>query len=163
MSRNRLLFALVLLCSAAVFVWAAGAKMMNVQVKQSELRSSPSGLGSVVATVRLGDSLTVIEEKGVWTKVSKDDKVGWIPTASLTKGTVKIDSGGKDAQASASSDEMALATKGFNSDIESKFKQNNKDIDFTWVNKMERFKVSLDEIRTFMKQGRLDAEKGGAK
>lgn len=162
MLRHRLWLSVVLVCGVSVGVWAAGAKIMSVQMKQSELRSSPSGLGSVVATVKQGDALTVVEEGEVWTKVSLGEKVGWIPTKSLVKGTLKVKAGDKDAQVAASSDEMSLATKGFTSDVESKFRQNNKDVDFTWVDKMEKFKVSLDEIRAFMKQGKLGVEKGGA-
>ena len=161
MLKRTLLLPVILLCGIAFGVWAAGAKVMSVQVKQSELRASPSGLAGVVATVKLGDPLTLIEEKGAWTRVSLGDKTGWIPTSSLVKGELKIKAGSKDAQLAASSDEMATATKGFNSDVESKFKQNDKDMDFTWVDRMEKFKVSLNEIRAFMKQGKLDIEKGG--
>src|ERR1039458_10053092 len=127
MSRRRTLLCVALLCSVAVGVCMAGDKVMSVQVKQSDIRSSPSGLGSILAPVKLGDQLTVIEEGGVWTKVSTENgATGWIPSTSLVKGTIKVNAGGKDAQVAASSDEMSLATKGFNSDVESKFKQNNK-------------------------------------
>ena len=164
MSKRRAsLLSAVLFCFGVMVMCAAGDTVMSVQVKQSDVRSSPSGLGSIVAAVKLGDQLTVIEERGVWTKVSTaGGTTGWIPSSSLVKGTIKINAGGKDAQVAASSDEMSLATKGFNSDVESKFKQENKNIDFTWVDRMQQFKVSLDDIRAFMKQGKLNVEKGGA-
>ena len=163
MSIHRALLSVVLFCFAAAGVWAAADRVMSVQVKQSDIRSSPSGLGSIVTPVKLGDQLTVIEERGVWTKVSTGSGVtGWIPSSSLVKGAMKLKAGDKDTQVAASSDEMSLATKGFNSDVESKFKQDNRDIDFTWVDRMQKFKVSLDEIRAFMKEGKLSAGKGGA-
>ena len=161
---KRKLLPVVLLCLVAIGVWAASAGIMSVQVKQSELRASPSGLASVVASVKLGDPLTVIEEKGAWTKVStQGGATGWIPSTSLVKGTMKVQAGGKDAQTGASSDEMSLATKGFNSQVEADFKNQHKDIDFSWVDKMIRIKVAAEEMRNFLKQGLVEAEKGGAK
>lgn len=163
MLRHRLWLPVVLVCGVSIGVWAAGAKIMSVQMKQSELRSSPSGLGSVVTTVKQGDALTVIEEKGMWTKVSLGDKVGWIPSSSLVKGTLKVKAGDKDAQVVASSDEMSLATKGFTSQVEADFKNQHKDIDFTWVDKMGQIKISAEAMRNFLKQGAVEPEKGAAK
>jgi hypothetical protein len=57
---------------------------------------------------------------------------------------------------------MALAGKGFNSDVESQFKANHKDIDFTWVDKMEKIKIPPPELKAFAKAGQLDAQ-GGVK
>lgn len=163
MSRHLwVVIALVLMCLAAAGVWAASAKIMSVQMKVSELRSSPSGLGSVVATVKLGDRLTVLEEKGAWVRVSTDQgKIGWIPVASLTRKKVKISSGGADAKVAASSDEMSLATKGFTSQVEADFKNQHKEIDFTWVDKMIGMKNTTQEMKAFLEQGGVKAE-GGA-
>ena len=163
MPKRKLVLPFVLLCLAALGVWAAGAAIMSVQVRQSEIRSSPSGLAGVVASVKLGDPLTVIEERGAWTKVSTaGGATGWIPTTSLVQGTIRVRSGGKDAQAGASSDEMSLATKGFTSQVEADFKNQHKDIDFTWVDKMIRIKIAAEEMRAFLKEGLVQPGKGGA-
>ncbi|MEW6078922.1 MAG: SH3 domain-containing protein [Thermodesulfobacteriota bacterium] len=152
-----------LICFAAIGVWAAAAKIMSVQMKVSELRSSPSGLSSVVATVKMGDRMTVLEEKGAWTKVSTESGViGWIPSSSLIKGTVKVNAGGADAKVAASSDEMSLATKGFTSQVESDFKKQHKDIDFTWVDKMNEMKITTEEMKDFLEAGDVQVGKGGA-
>jgi uncharacterized protein YgiM (DUF1202 family) len=161
MSRHRVLPVLVLLCSVAVGVWAAGAKIMSVQVKQSELRASPSGLSSVVATLKEGDQLTVVEEKGAWTKVTFGDKTGWIPAASLVKGVLKVKAGGSDAKLAASGSEMATATKGFTSQVEADFKSKHSDIDFSWVEKMGQMKVTASDMQEFLKDGKVEAAKGG--
>ena len=70
--------------------------------------------------------------------------------------------GDADAKVAASGDEMSLATKGFNSQVEADFKNQHKDIDFTWVDKMGQIKISIDDMRSFLKQGKVEAEKGGA-
>jgi uncharacterized protein YgiM (DUF1202 family) len=155
--------ATVLFCCAAIGVGAAAAKIMNVQMKVSELRSTPSGLGNVVATVKLGDRLTVLEEKGAWNRVATEGgAIGWIPASSLTKGTVKMSGGGADAKVAASNDEMSLATKGFTSQVEADFKKQNKDIDFAWVDKMIGMKTTTEEMKAFLEEGEVEAEKGGA-
>ena len=163
MSKHKLWASVVLFFCATLAVWAAG-KIMSVQVKQSELRASPSGLASVVASVKLGDRLTVIEEKGVWTQVSTEGgATGWIPSSSLVKGALKVKAGDADAKVAASGDEMSLATKGFNSQVEADFKNQHADIDFTWVDKMGQIKISIDDMRNFLKQGKVGEEGGQAK
>jgi uncharacterized protein YgiM (DUF1202 family) len=157
------ILATALICFAAIGVWAAAAKIMSVQMKVSELRSSPSGLSTVVATAKMGDRLTVLEEKGAWTRVSTESGViGWIPASSLTKGTVKVSAGGADAKVAASDNEMSLATKGFTSQVEADFKKQHKDIDFTWVDKMIGMKTTTDEMKEFLEAGDVQVGKGGA-
>ena len=60
----------------------------------------------------------------------------------------------------ASGDELALAGKGFNSDVEAAFKAGNKEIDFTWVNRMEKMKVSPAAVEKFLRQGQVSAPGG---
>jgi len=157
------LIVIALLCFVTMATWATAARTMSVQMKKSELRASPSGLGSVVATVKLGDRLTVLGTKGTWTRVSTaKGTTGWIPTSSLTRKKIKIKSGNTDARVAASSDEMSLATKGFTSQVESDFKNQNKEIDFKWVDKMIAMKVTTGEMKAFLKKGNVKAEDGGA-
>ena len=165
MSKHRMaIIVLFLLISAVVVVWAAASKTMSVQMKTSELRSTPSGLGSVVTGVKRGDRLTILEEKGDWTRVSTEKVIiGWIPTSSLTDRKIKIRAGGADARIAASSDEMSLATKGFTSEIEADFKKKNQDIDFTWVDKMIAMDVSTREMKSFLEKGGLKPGRGGAR
>jgi len=56
---------------------------------------------------------------------------------------------------------LALAGKGFNSDVEAQFKKTHKDIDFSVVDKMEKIKISSSEMQAFLKDGDV-APKGGA-
>jgi hypothetical protein len=57
---------------------------------------------------------------------------------------------------------MALAGKGFNSDVESKFKANHKDIDFTPVDRMEKIKIPTSTLQKFALNGGLKMSEGGA-
>jgi hypothetical protein len=57
---------------------------------------------------------------------------------------------------------MALAGKGFNSDVEAKFKSDHKDIDFKPVDRMEKIKIPNSTLQKFASTGELKASQGGA-
>jgi hypothetical protein len=142
----------------------AVAKTLNVQVQEGKLRASASPLGAVVGTAAYGDQMEVLEEKGPWIKVSKPDgaATGWMHTSELTKQSIKLHAGEKGADTAASSGEQALAGKGFSKDVEAAFKDKNKNVDFAWVDRMGKFKVSTQDLQAFLKQGHLKAAEGGA-
>lgn len=129
---------------------------MSVQVQSGQVRATPSFLGQVVATVKYGDRLDVVEQQNGWTKVrTPAGKEGWMHDSALTRKRVVMKAGAEDVQASASGEELALAGKGFNSDVEAEFKNQNKDIDFTWVDRMLKYKVTPEEMRAFLKEGEV--------
>ena len=65
-------------------------------------------------------------------------------------------------QTKASADEVALASKGFNEQVEKEFKSKNKNVDFAWVDRMLKISVSPSELREFLQKGKL-AEFGGGR
>ena len=150
-SRSALVALLMCVASPA----HAAPKEMSIQVRKGEIRSAPSFLAAVTATAGYGERLTVLEEKGAWMKVSDPEgKVtGWVHSSALTRKRIKLEAGEKDAEVAASSSELALAGKGFNSDVEAEFKNRHKDVDFTWVDKMEKITVTPDQMREFLGQG----------
>ena len=142
----------------------AAPKTMNVQYKKGEIHETPSYLGNITGEVSLGDKLTILESKGAWMKVSSEDgKIsGWIHSVYLTAKKIKMDAGAGDANVKASSGEQTLATKGFNSQVETSFKEKHKDANFTCVDKMEAVKVSTKEIKEFLEKGQVKPPDGGA-
>jgi uncharacterized protein YgiM (DUF1202 family) len=140
----------------------AGTKKLSVQVRQGQLRTAPSYLSRVVTNLNYATRVVLIEEKGAWLKVSVNDgkTSGWMNKASLTKKRLKMKSGAADISNTVSTEEQALAGKGFNSDVEAEFKKENKDIDFVWVDKMEKIKVNHRTIAKFLKDGDIKSRKG---
>lgn len=153
---------LVLFVTSSTF---AAGKIMSVQIQTGEIRSLPSPLSTVMASVKYGDRLTILEEKGMWTKVTTADAKfsGWIHSSALTKQKLTLAAAGKDAQTGASGGEMALAGKGFTPQVEAQFKAKHSDIDFTWIDKMVKTKFSTKEIVDFLKEGSISLPEGGAK
>ena len=100
---------------------------MSVQVNKADIRETPSYLGKIVTSLAYGDKVTVQSQDGAWLQVTSSGQSGWLHNSALTKKNIVMKSGA-GAQTSASSGEMALAGKGFNSDVEKQFKDNHKDI-----------------------------------
>ena len=131
--------------------------LMSVQVREGQVRLKPTFLGQIVARLSYGDQVMVSEEKGSWAKINQVETkgAGWIHMSALTKKKIIMNPGTQDIKRAASSDELALAGKGFNTQVEKEFKVKNRNIDYTWVDKMEKIDVSQEQIRQFLKQGEL--------
>jgi uncharacterized protein YgiM (DUF1202 family) len=157
------LITLLMICLTGIPCFAAGQNIMSIQVKNGEIRSAPSFLGGIIARLSYGDQVYVREKRGSWVKVSLpgNSKQGWIHSSALTVKKVMFKAGDADVQTSASSDELALAGKGFSKQVENEFKQKNPKINYAWVDRMETFVASEKEIKQFLKEGKL-SPKGGS-
>ncbi|HVO68208.1 MAG TPA: SH3 domain-containing protein [Syntrophales bacterium] len=142
---------------------ANAQETLSVQVKEGELRATPSFLGQIVARVAYGDRVSVIEDRGTWKKVSLKGKEGWMHTSALTTKKIALKAGQTDVRTGASQNEVALAGKGFNEQVEASFRKQNKNLDYTWINRMETFKVPPDQMRNFLTQGNVVPPSEGGK
>ena len=138
------------------------AKAMSVQVKQCQLRSKPTFLGRVVTELGYGDRVEVDREESSWAMVSSsEEQQGWVHISALSEKKIILDPDSEEIKEAASSDEIALAGKGFNKEVEEKYKQDNKDIDFTWIDRMEEIVVPQYVIENFVDRGGLKVKGGG--
>jgi uncharacterized protein YgiM (DUF1202 family) len=163
MPRMRIvLIALLVLCAAAA---ATGqAKQMSVNVKETQVREASSYLSKVLGTLAYGDQVQVLESKKDWARIKASAKnlEGWINMSALTAKKVVLSSGAGTADQNASSGEVALAGKGFNSQIEAENRQDAK-FDYATVDRMALFIVQPDQVSAFLEQGKLGSAEGGAK
>ena len=138
------------------------SKMMSVQVKKCQLRNQPSFLGKIVSNLSYGDQVAVLAEKESWVSVQQPGQAtsGWVHVSALSTTKIELNPNSQDVKGSTSSEEIALAGKGFNQQVEQEYKKQNRNIDFAWVDKMEQIVVSQEEIQAFLKQGGL-APTGG--
>jgi len=153
------LFLLLLLTG----VTSAGETEMTVQVRQTQLRASASFLGRVEAPVVYGDRVVVLQQTGDWAQVTlrgTPGTEGWIHLSALTEKELDLKATGADLAAHSKGDEIALAGKGFNKTVENAFRRENPQADFSWVDKMEAFAVSPEEMDAFRRKGR-QAREGG--
>ena len=159
MKKNICLFSVLVLCAGCVFAasFKSGAKVY-VSVKSASLKSGTGFFAKSVANVSYGDNLIIIESNSKKSKVKLSSNAsvsGWIPNGSLT--TKKITKSGASS-VNASSNELALAGKGFSAEAEKAFKSSNGNLNYTEVDNVEKITVSESELSAFISEGHL---KGG--
>lgn len=140
---------------------ALGSDMLSIQVQDGQIRATPSFLGKIVGTRHYGDRVAALEKSGEWTKVNAGGIRGWMHSSALTQKKISLQAGEGNAPLAASNDELSLAGKGFNEQVESAYKSKNPKMDYAGVNRMEAIKVSPEEMAQFLKQGELSPQ-GGA-
>jgi len=143
----------------AVSASAALAASMSVQVRNAKVRATPSQLGRVIGTVEYGTAVqTGALQRGWYPVTTADGQKGWLHESALSAKPISMQAGTSDAATGVSSDEVALAGKGFNEQVEAKLKADGT-LDYTWVDRMAAFVVTEEQIRQFRAQGNLP---GGA-
>ncbi len=144
---------------------ALAQKTMSVQIREGQLRAAPSHLGKIVARASYGDRVTVLEEKGDWKKVTLagGKYQGWMHKTALTNKKIVLKAGQSNVGSSVSRDEIALAGKGFSEEVEAQYRRSNKNLDYGWIDRMETFKVSPEQMEDFIVDGRLTAAAQGGK
>lgn len=144
------------LCILSSFAFSAmPGDTIYVAVKESCLKTGTGSFDKTVKKLQYGEELYVKEATGKWYKVETTgtDKVqGWIPVSSVT--SRKVVTGSK--KVSASANEIALAGKGFNAQVENEYKQTNASLDYASVDKMEAFVLSDSELEKFIIDGQLN-------
>ncbi|MCJ2163460.1 MULTISPECIES: SH3 domain-containing protein [unclassified Pseudodesulfovibrio] len=156
---NTPLLATALVILAATI--ALAAQMMSVQVRSGQLRDKPGFLSKVVCELAYGDRVDLKSENRDWRQVSaKNGKTGWMHVSALTEQEIVLNPTNKDVETAASSDELALAGKGFNKQVEEQYKKQSK-LNYAKVDEMEKIVVPQNYIQDFIRIGCLG--KGGAK
>ena len=128
---------------------------MSVQVRSSTVRATPNYLGGAAGVVTYGQQVTVVGEQGNWVQISNPP--GWLPKADVTKHKVAVDPDKKFAGTGGKHDEVALAGKGFNPQVEAQYKKDNPDLAraFADVDRVEAYDVPEAQLRGFQKSGKL--------
>ena len=157
----------LLLAAAGLLGWhgakAFGADLMSVQVKKGAVRAQPSFLGEKIAEVAYGDQVAVLVRENDWARVQLPAGAqGWMHASALTTERLALRAGDRNVSQSATSDELALAGKGFNRQVEGEYRARHPRMNFAWVDRMETYVVSEEEIRRFIQEGRLNVQ-GGAR
>jgi len=156
---KRTIFIILICLFTLAAALADQADVMSVQVREGALRQAPTFLGKIIAKLAYGRRVNIIEEKSGWVRIAtvepEPELAGWMHTSALTTKKIELKAGDKDVETGASGDELALAGKGFDEATEKEYRKKNPDVDFTWVDKMESFTVSQNQIQDFITEGDL--------
>lgn len=144
----------------ATVVVAPARTEMSVQIREGQLRERPSFLGTIVATVDYGERVRVEQQQGPWRLVSVGEAQGWIHESALTRQRIQLAAGEEDVAGAATEQEMAMAGKGFNAEVEGEFRAQNEEIDFTWVDRMEGMGLAPERLAAFLSEGGVAPAEG---
>ena len=151
----------VALVLVAGLAWAAG-QVMSVQVRTSNLRSRPSFLGATVTEMVYGTQVRVGSRQGPWVHVTgPQGRTGWLHESALSEDELAMVSGDAIAATGASSEEIALAGKGFNDQVEQEYRKQNQDLDFQTVDRMEKIVITPEQAAAFLAAGLVKPAEGG--
>jgi len=142
-------------------VLALAAKVMNVQVRDGQIRDNPSFLGKIVSRAAYGQPVDVLQEQGDWLKVSLPGGAsGWMHRSALTDKKLALASGSGAAEG-VSGKEMALAGKGFSAQVEADYRRGHGG-DYAAIDRMERITYDPATLLAFLAQGGIKPQ-GGAR
>lgn len=159
-TNRRLLWAVGLV--ALVVATAVGAgQTLSVQVKAGQIRNAPSFLAPVVAALDYGTRVEALAEQNGWTQVRAATASGWIHTSALTAKPLALAAGKTDAAQNARSDELALAGKGFNREVEGQYRSQTGGAGYAWIDRMEQINLPAAQLTDFLQQGGVTPQ-GGA-
>ncbi len=154
--KKRILLALFALMSISVFAAEKFKKGDTVYVtsKTVAMKSGTGTFSKTVDNASYAEMLKVLSVKGNKVEVQKQTgsrASGWISNGSLTKKKIVA----KGNNVTASTEELALAGKGFSEEAENAYKASNANLDFDAVDAIEAIVVSEADMKDFISEGHL--------
>lgn len=150
----------MVLLLAATTAWAAG-QLLTVQTQDAQMRKSASFTSSQTARLLYGDTVTVLEEKGDWYRVSGQGASGWMHNSAFAgSGGAPLSAGSGNVDPKVSEREVSMAGKGFNSQVEQAYRSAHPE-GYAKVDAMLRINFSPSELEAFLAAGR-NSRQGGA-
>ena len=142
----------LLLLPAALCASAALAATITVLVQQTVVRRRPQFFAPAAATAKLGDSFEAEGPSAGWYKT----EAGYVHESAVSAKRIKLSADSSVAGgASATAEEVTLAGKGFNSQVEKSYGARNASANFAAVDAMERRAVSDSAVLEFLRKGDL--------
>lgn len=143
-------FIIIILLSIPV---TAFSETLKVITKENVIRKENRFLSKILLQVRYGDEMEGIGRKGDWYRVKFKGKEGWIHKTAVE--SKKIGLGGILGSGKTKHEEVALAGKGFNPEVEKSYRNKHPEAKYHIVDKIEAIKLSEDDIASFIKKGNL--------
>jgi hypothetical protein len=151
--KHRWMFASVLVLGLA---GTALAEVQYVQVEKARLLSKPSAFAKSKTTLAYRTEVEVLGRQGGYCLVQAKAGKGYLPARSLS--TQRPAFTAKLSKQYVSSDEVAMATKGFNAQVESEYRRDNPNLPYATLDLLETQTFVADPAAAyagFRKAGRL--------
>lgn len=155
--------ALIIGAVLVLFVAILIAETLIVKVRTTHLRKEPNFFAPTIAVLNAGESLEKLGTQDSWFKVRTSKGLeGWVHSTAVQAKKFSLFAMDKSLKTQATASEVALAGKGFNKQVEDKYKTQHKNVSFVWVDRMLKIKVSPARMKDFLQKGKL-GEFGGQK
>ncbi len=148
---------------AIVFVAVLLAETLIVKVQTTYVRKEPKFYSAAVASLKAGENVTQIASQAGWFKIRTAKGIeGWIHSSAVQTKSFTLAALDKSLKTETTAEEVALAGKGFNKQVEDEYKARHKGVSFAEVDRMLKMLVKPEELRKFLEEGRL-GDFGGAR
>lgn len=137
------------------------AETLVVKIQATNLRKEPKFYSPAVTILHAGDTLEKVGSQNGWIQVKTSQGVsGWIHSSAVETKKFSLLALDKSLKTKASAQEVALASKGFNKQVEESYQAKHQEVSFVWVEKMLQIKIPLAQMEEFLKQGELGEFRG---
>jgi hypothetical protein len=136
------------------------ARTLTVSQPNQQIYQEANFASTPLGAVPQGAKVNLIRQEGEWYKVDYQGTIGWlhrqaVPEAAPAKMDFsKMLLGGPVKETS--SDEVALAGKGFTPEVEAGFRQKNPGLAYAQMDKVEAFGVDPAQLQKFVTEGGLN-------
>ncbi len=156
MRRKRPLIAAAAVAAVLVLALVA-AETLIVKIQTTQLRRNPQFFSPGVATLKAGDRLEKLGEAAGWIQVrTPSGATGWVHGSAVAPPRTQLLAGSADMKTQATANEVTLAGKGFNKQVEDSYRAQNPSVSYVWVDRMVQQRVAMAEIQDFLKRGLLN-------
>ncbi len=134
----------------------AAAEIQYVQVEKTRLLTKPSAFSSAAAKLAYRTRVEVLGRRGAYVRVKSAAGTGYVSASALSVKQPRFSS--RLSKEYVSSDEVALATKGFNAQIESEYRRKNPALPYAILDRLEAkttYSDPLQHFRAFRQTGKL--------
>jgi hypothetical protein len=142
-------------CVAALLASSARAETLTVVVKEAAVKKQPYFYAPSLGTVHLGEHLESTSNEHGWHQVPFQGATGWLHDSAVTTKKFQIGAAESVGSTGTTADEVTIAGKGFNEQVEQTYRHTGPQANFSAVDAMERSTVSDAELRRFVQEGSL--------
>jgi Bacterial SH3 domain len=150
----------VILLTLCLISSVAAAATVKVITQEAMIRTDKRFFSPALVRAPFGAALQELGREGDWFRVNYQGKEGWIHKSAVQEQKFQLSSLAGGQPEEASRDEVALAGKGFNPEVEKAFRDKNPKMRYDLVNQVQAYRVEEQKLQAFIRAGNL-REPGG--
>ncbi len=139
---------------AVAAAWALEGQLVSVAVRSAQLREASGHLAPIVAQLAYTDEVEVLEVRGDFLRVVSPAGEGWLHRSAVSEDRIVLADDGEDAARRADDREVALAGRGFNEEVEQRYRS-EQGLSFDGVDRMEARARDSEALMRFIEDGGL--------